>query len=100
MSHKTHIHEPTVTEAASQIVEDAHALLAATANIAEEKVTSARNRLNTALQSSREVLSRVQDKAVAGAKATDETIREHPYQAIGVALGVGALLGFLLRRRI
>ena len=40
-----------------------------------------------------------QDRAVAGARATDETIRTHPYQAIGAAVGVGLLIGFLLRRR-
>ena len=33
---------------------------------------------------------------VAAAKATNKTIREKPYQAIGVALGVGVLIGFLV----
>lgn len=99
MKRETAMHETTITSAAGQIVEDAQALLTATANIAEEKVVAARHRLTTALQSGREVLTKVQDKAIAGAKATDETIREYPYQAMGVALGVGALLGFLVGRR-
>lgn len=91
--------EKTATNEAGQVVEDAQGLLAATANIADQKVMAARDRLSAALRSGREVLSAVQEKAIAGAKATDETIREYPYYAIGVALGVGALIGFLLARR-
>ncbi|HVU33423.1 MAG TPA: hypothetical protein VHE61_08305 [Opitutaceae bacterium] len=33
------------------------------------------------------------------AKRVDDTIREHPYESIGIALGVGILLGALLRRK-
>ena len=38
-------------------------------------------------------------KVVAGAKYTDETIRENPYQSIAVAAGLGLLVGVLLGRR-
>jgi ElaB/YqjD/DUF883 family membrane-anchored ribosome-binding protein len=41
----------------------------------------------------------VRDKAVQGAKAADVVVREHPYQAIAIGVGVGALLGYLLARR-
>ena len=37
-------------------------------------------------------------KVVAGARATDETIRAHPYESLAIALGVGVLLGALIRR--
>lgn len=37
-------------------------------------------------------------KIVAGAKFTDTTIRSHPYESLAVALGLGLLLGALLRR--
>jgi ElaB/YqjD/DUF883 family membrane-anchored ribosome-binding protein len=73
--------------------------MAATADVAGEKVGEARKRLAAALDRAREIAARVRDKAVEGAKATDEAVREHPYQAIGIALGVGALLGFLIARR-
>jgi ElaB/YqjD/DUF883 family membrane-anchored ribosome-binding protein len=89
----------TETADAGQLMEDAQALLTATAHIAEEKVVAARNRVAAAIQNGREVLDDLKDKAIAGAKATDETIREHPYQSIGVALGVGVLLGYFLGRR-
>jgi ElaB/YqjD/DUF883 family membrane-anchored ribosome-binding protein len=39
-----------------------------------------------------------QEKTVACTKATDEAIRENPYIAMGVAFGLGALLGFFLTR--
>jgi ElaB/YqjD/DUF883 family membrane-anchored ribosome-binding protein len=91
--------EKTIADEAGQIVEDAQNLVSATADIGEAKVVSARHRLESALASGRDVLAAVREKAVAGAKATDETIREYPYYAIGVAVGVGALIGFLLGRR-
>jgi ElaB/YqjD/DUF883 family membrane-anchored ribosome-binding protein len=89
----------TIAAETGQIMEDAQALLNATADIAGDKVASARKRLATALDSGRAALNEVREKAIAGARATDEAIREHPYQSIGVALGVGVLLGFLLSRR-
>jgi ElaB/YqjD/DUF883 family membrane-anchored ribosome-binding protein len=81
------------------LAEDARALMAATADVAGEKVGEARKRLAAALDRAREIAGRVRDKAVEGAKAADEAVREHPYQAIGIALGIGALLGFLIARR-
>ena len=64
-----------------------------------EKVAKLRKRLAAALDGGRKIFGRVKEHAVDGAKATDEAIREHPYQSIGIALGVGVLLGLLLRRR-
>ena len=87
------------THAVGDLVEDAQALLTATAHMTEEKVAEARKRLTAAIDRGREAWETVQERAVAGAKATDEAIREHPYRALGVAFGLGALIGFLIRRR-
>jgi ElaB/YqjD/DUF883 family membrane-anchored ribosome-binding protein len=81
------------------LAEDARALMAATADVAGEKVSEARKRLAAALESGKKILGRVKDKAVEGAKATDEAVHEHPYQAIGIAFGVGALIGYFVARR-
>lgn len=81
------------------LVEDAHALLAATAHVAEDKVIEARKRLTLALEKGKDAWNEVQERAVAGAKAADQTIREHPYQSIGIAFGVGAIMALLLTRR-
>jgi ElaB/YqjD/DUF883 family membrane-anchored ribosome-binding protein len=81
------------------LAEDARALMAATADVPREKVGEARKRLAVALDRAKEIASRVRDKAVESAKATDEAVRDNPYQAIGIAFGVGALVGYLVMRR-
>jgi ElaB/YqjD/DUF883 family membrane-anchored ribosome-binding protein len=94
-SHKGHASE----EVGEHLLEDAQALLVATAHVAEEKVVEARKRLTAAIEKGKETWNTVQEKAVAGAKATDQVIRENPYKSLAVALGVGVLIGYLLRRR-
>ncbi len=86
-------------ESLNDVMDDTGNLLAATANAAEENVIAARNRLSSALAAAKEACVNAQTKAIEGAKAADRVIRENPYPAIGVAFGVGALIGFLLRRR-
>jgi ElaB/YqjD/DUF883 family membrane-anchored ribosome-binding protein len=81
------------------LADDARALMAATADVAGEKVAEARKRLAAALNSAKEIAGRVRDKAVESAKAADQALHEHPYQAIGIAFGVGALIGYLAARR-
>jgi ElaB/YqjD/DUF883 family membrane-anchored ribosome-binding protein len=81
------------------LAEDARALMAATADVAGEKVGDARKRLAAALERGKEIYGRVKEKAVEGAKATDQAVHEHPYQAIGIAFGVGALIGYFVARR-
>jgi len=81
------------------LAEDARALVDATTDVAGEKVAEARKRLEAALENGKEIYGRVRDKAVEGARTADEAVREHPYTAIGIAVGVGAVIGFLLARR-
>ncbi len=89
----------TTTHDKGTLAEDARALMAATADVAGEKVSEARKRLAAALERAKEIAGRVREKAVEGAKVTDKAVREHPYQAIGIALGVGAIVGYLVARR-
>ena len=81
------------------LADDARALLSATADVAGEKVGEARKRLAAALESGKEIYGRVRDKAVEGAKVADQAVHEHPYESMGIALGAGALVGYLLGRR-
>ena len=81
------------------LAEDARALMAATADVAGDKVGEARKRLAAALESAKEIAGRVRDKAVEGAQAADKTVRDNPYQTIGIAFGVGALIGYLVALR-
>jgi ElaB/YqjD/DUF883 family membrane-anchored ribosome-binding protein len=89
----------TNTNDMGSLAEDARALMAATADVAGDKVGEARKRLAAALESAKEIAGNVRDKAVAGAKVTDQTIRENPYQAIAIGVGVGAVIGYLIARR-
>lgn len=82
-----------------QLAEDARALMAATADVAGEKVGEARKRLAAALERGKEICDRVKAKAVEGAKAADVAVHEHPYQAIAIGVGVGVLVGYLVGRR-
>lgn len=88
-----------MNENLSQIAGDAHALLDSTTAATEDTVVEARNRLKSALAAAGETYNRAKAKAVQGAQATDKAIRENPYQAIAIAFGIGALLGYLLSRR-
>ena len=81
------------------LAEDARALMTATADVAGDKVGAARERLAAALDSAKEIAGRVRDKAVEGAKAADQAVRDKPYHAIGIAFGVGAIVGYFVMRR-
>jgi ElaB/YqjD/DUF883 family membrane-anchored ribosome-binding protein len=78
------------------LAHDAEDLLKATAGEVNDE---ARARLSSALETARASLNNVEEKVVAGAKATDKTIRQHPYESIGVAFGVGLLIGVLVTRK-
>ena len=52
-----------------------------------------RAKVENVIEKAKQVCERLQDQTSAAAKTTDKTIREHPYQAIGVAFGVGVLMG-------
>lgn len=81
------------------LADDANILLAATAGEVEEHVVEARQRLASALASSQTTWNRVRQRCNDSAKATDRTIRRHPYESMAIALSVGAVIGFLARRR-
>jgi len=55
--------------------------------------------IDAARETARETYETVQAKAAQGASYMDKAIRNNPYQALLIALGVGAVLGCLLSRR-
>lgn len=85
------------------LAHDSEELLKATAGDVSEKAKEARTRLTAALDRTRSTITELQHQAVAGVKAaakkTDTVIREHPYQSLGVALGVGLLIGLVVARK-
>jgi ElaB/YqjD/DUF883 family membrane-anchored ribosome-binding protein len=81
------------------LMNDAEELMKVTAGAAGEKVTQLRNRLSATIASAKENYDQLEENTIAAAKATDRTIRDHPYESIGIAFGIGLLLGFLVRRK-
>lgn len=82
-----------------KVIRDAEDLIKATAGEAGEKVKQVRNRLTAALESAKDTCERFQDQTMQAAKSTDYLIREHPYEAIVAAFGLGLLIGVLAGRR-
>ena len=58
-----------------------------------------RMRLSSAIDSAKATYRNLEEKTVAGAKATDKVIRSHPYESLGVAFGLGLLVGVLVTRK-
>lgn len=81
------------------VARDTEELLKASAGEVGEKAHEARTRLTAALENARAACLRLEEKAVAGARAADKVVREHPYQSIGIAFGVGLLVGVLVTRK-
>jgi len=81
------------------LARDAEELMKATAGQAGEKLAELRSRLTAALESAKATCHHLEEKTAAAAKATDRTIREHPYESIGIAFGVGLLVGVLVARK-
>jgi len=85
------------------LASDAEALLKATAGDVSDKAKEAREKLTAGLERAKSTYADLQNRGIESAKAAakkaDATIRSHPYESIGVAFGVGLLLGALLRRK-
>jgi ElaB/YqjD/DUF883 family membrane-anchored ribosome-binding protein len=65
----------------------------------DEAVSALRARFDTAHERFSHLYEGAKRQVATGAKITDETIRENPYQSLAVAAGAGLLVGLLLGRR-
>lgn len=96
----------TATETPEQIVEHIGRLMAEAEAMLEgpvsehagEKLDRLRAQFESLQAKAAAAYGDARDKVVAGAKTTDQAIRQHPYEALAIALGVGVLLGLLIRR--
>lgn len=82
-----------------RVVRDSEELMQATAGVAGDKASEMRERLTEALESAKRSCGRLEAKAVEGAKAADRVVRDHPYESIGIAFGVGLLIGVLVAKK-
>jgi ElaB/YqjD/DUF883 family membrane-anchored ribosome-binding protein len=83
------------------VARDAEALLRATADVAGEKVQTARTRTEETVRQAFDTLygPGLQRRAKKFARATDSYVRDHSWTIIGIAAGAALVLGLLSRRR-
>ena len=85
------------------VISDAEELLRATASQAGEKVSAAREKVQDSLHRAKVKLAEAEDvmieKGKQAARVTDEYVHDNPWKAVGVAAGIGLLIGLLIGRR-
>ncbi|WP_150696977.1 DUF883 family protein [Pandoraea terrae] len=85
------------------VLADAEDLLKQAANTTGERASELSDRALTLLKQAKEKASDVQvvvvEKSKQAARVTDDYVHDHPWQAVGIAAGVGVVVGLLLNRR-
>lgn len=85
------------------LMADAEDLIKATAGHDDGPLGAIRSKALETLNSAKESLSSVEgtvtEKAKVVAERTDEFVHRNPWEAVGVAAGIGLLVGLFIRRR-
>lgn len=85
------------------VIADAEDLLRATANQAGEKIASAREKIQDSMHRAKLKLADTEevmvDKTKQAARVADEYVHENPWKAVGIAAGIGLIIGLLIGRR-
>lgn len=85
------------------LMADAEALIKATEDHPGETIGSIRNKALETLAGAKESLSGIEgkmlDKAKVAAESADDFVHRNPWEAVGVAAGLGLLIGLFIGRR-
>lgn len=85
------------------VIADAEALIKATANHGGEKVDQLRSQAEASLASAKDKIEDLHEdlieKGREAVKATDDYVQENPWKAVGIAAGIGLVIGLLVSRR-
>ncbi|MCB8746936.1 DUF883 family protein [Rhodoferax sp. U2-2l] len=85
------------------VIGDAEALLRMTSDEVGEGASDLRRRIVERMNQAKAELAHLQQVAVAKVKeaghVTDEFVHENPWKSIGIAAGVGLVIGLLISRR-
>lgn len=85
------------------VVADAEEILRVTAGQAGEKMADLREKAQARLADAKfklaEAEALVVDKAKAAGRAADDYVHDNPWRAVGIAAGVGLVIGLLIGRR-
>lgn len=98
MAEKTESTTTTSPDDIRLLLKDVETALSETTGEAAEKFTELRERLHAVISEGQSSYERVKDEATRRAKQADHFVRENPYYAVGIAAGVGALVGLLVSR--
>jgi ElaB/YqjD/DUF883 family membrane-anchored ribosome-binding protein len=84
------------------LMADAEALIKATASHEDGAIATVRSKASETLANAKENLSMLEgplvDKAKVMAQGADDFVHRNPWEAVGVAAGLGLLIGLLIRR--
>jgi ElaB/YqjD/DUF883 family membrane-anchored ribosome-binding protein len=87
----------------SNVLSEAEDMLKRAANETGEKAKDLRSQVEAKLLTAKLRLQELEgqaiDRAKEAARATDDYVHEHPWQAIGIAAAVGVVVGLLMNRR-
>jgi ElaB/YqjD/DUF883 family membrane-anchored ribosome-binding protein len=85
------------------VVADAEDLLKATAGQTGERIEKIRAKAEESLRTARNRMQiagkAVQESATEAVQTVDDQVRKNPWTAVGIAAGVGLVLGIVLGRR-
>ena len=85
------------------VVSDAEEILRETKGVAGEKIAELRERIAVRLRDAKMRIADadeiLRDRTKAAARATDDYVNDNPWRAVGIAAGVGLLLGVIIARR-
>jgi len=95
----THTPKELFTEMQALVAEAQAMMAESVSEHTADAVDALRSRFTDAQERFADVYAGARKKVIAGAKYTDATIRENPYQSIAIAAGVGLIVGILLGRR-
>jgi ElaB/YqjD/DUF883 family membrane-anchored ribosome-binding protein len=85
------------------VVSDAEEILRATTDVAGDKIDELRERIADRLRDAKLRIADAEEillvRTKAAARATDDYVNENPWRAVGIAVGIGLLLGVIIGRR-
>jgi ElaB/YqjD/DUF883 family membrane-anchored ribosome-binding protein len=104
MSAETGSHSSdTLVDNLRAVVRDAEELLRATSSQTGDKLHEIRARAEESLRVAKARIGDIQEDALKQARhatsATEDYVRENPWQALGIAAGIGIIVGLLVSRR-
>jgi ElaB/YqjD/DUF883 family membrane-anchored ribosome-binding protein len=98
-----HVTTQRLKDDLAAVMRDAELLMQASAQYGGEKTAEARARIRESLDAAKRRLHEAEQSAVRHGEeavhATEDYARRNPWQAMGIAAGVGLIVGVLLARR-